>query len=150
MNYRSDKSLKFAKRLHKIFRIVHKQECIQVGCVPTAAVAISGGGSTSTDQTPPAFTRHPSARPDTHLLPGHVTSDAFLGRIGTPPPPPHPLTNTCENITFPHTLYADGKYRVYYHYRKSWIASSLHCPQPHRLHLINVCISYHSAHSCWQ
>ena len=70
-----------------------QQECIPVGCVPTAAAAISWGV----------------------WLPGGGLVSAYLWQ--TPPkadipPTPYPLpceqTDACENITFPHSSYAVG------------------------------------------
>ena len=62
-----------------------KQECIPVGCVLPAAVAVRGGGlhqspPTASGTRPPPRTRHPPG-PDT--------------------PPVNRITDTCKNITFP-------------------------------------------------
>ena len=87
-----------------------KQECIPVGCVPPAAVAVRGGlhqapsradpqsrpptgpGNTPDeappDQAPP--TSRPPAPGNRHRLPG-----------SRPPPPVNRITDTCKNITFP-------------------------------------------------
>ena len=63
-----------------------KQECIPVGCVPPASVAISGGW----------------------CLPfGRGGGSAHPPWMQTPP---RGKTNTCENITFPQTSFAGCKY----------------------------------------
>ena len=75
-----------------------KQECIPVGCVPPAAVAISGGFP----HTPPGA-RPPPIRDQTTPGPG------------TPPGTRHrplwteTLTHATENITLPQTSFAGDK-----------------------------------------
>ena len=66
-----------------------KQECIPVGCVPPAAVAVREGVSTRhpRDQTPPR-TRHPPRNQA---------------------PRPCGQTHTCKHITLPQTSFASGK-----------------------------------------
>ena len=44
---------------------MEKQECIPVGCVPTAPVAISGGGGTPPEQTPLPWARRPAEQTST-------------------------------------------------------------------------------------
>ena len=74
--------------------LILEQECIPVGWVPPAAVAITGslhthtpGTSPPRPGTPPPETRH------------------------TPPPPRTAfLTHACENITLPQTSFAGGNY----------------------------------------
>ena len=79
--------------------LILKQECIPVGCVPPAAVAIGGGGSVST--------RHPPR-------PGPPPWDQVLPPTGPNPPGPGTppwtefLTYASENITLPQTSFADG------------------------------------------
>ena len=106
-------------------------------CLPGGGVCLPVEGVSDTPwtdtfwQTPPSgqtaplwantlLGRHPRA--DTHWadtpLPGRhpLGRDPSLGRypLGRHPSIPHPLpceqTDTCENITFPHTSYAVGKY----------------------------------------
>ena len=61
-----------------------KQECIPVGCVPNAAVAVTGGlyppqAGTPPEQAPPQHT---------HTHPGHIPLNFPLG-CGHGPDPPH-------------------------------------------------------------
>ena len=91
-----------------------KQECIPVGCVPPAAVAVLGGlhqtprweQTTPLDQAPP-MTRHPTG---TRHPPRAGTFQEQASPWEQAPPTPrsrHPLppvnriTDTCKNITFP-------------------------------------------------
>ena len=115
-------------KLHDAVQL--KQECIPVGCVPSAAVAVSpGGGGACPDQARPGpgtlpgpgtpWTRHP--------LPGTTSPGADPPAAGIPPTrhplweqtppvarhagippamhagiarPPRGQTHTCKNITF--------------------------------------------------
>ena len=67
-----------------------EQECIPVGCVPSAAVAVLVGG----------------------VLGGPAQSEGcLLGRgicLGGCTPPMDRMTNACENILFPPLLLPDG------------------------------------------
>ena len=91
-----------------------QQECIPVGCVPSAAVASLQGGSasvhagipmppgpgTSREQTPPGLgtppqSRHPLPRDQTPPEPGTPWEQA---------PPLCGQTDACENITFATSL----------------------------------------------
>ena len=63
-----------------------KQECIPMGCVPTAPVAIWGEGSA----------RGGGCLPSGGIFPGECT----------PPPPPRGQTDTCKNLCA--TTVADG------------------------------------------
>ena len=73
-----------------------KQECIPVGCVPSAPVAISPGG-----RHPPPRSRHPPGA-DTHT-PRADTPGADTPWEQTPPQEQTPScgqTHACKNITF--------------------------------------------------
>ena len=87
------------KSIYKSGNII-EQECILVGCVPTAAVAISGEGSASPDQTPTLFW------PEIHPPRKETPRKELRNEI---PLPVNIMTHACENITFPHTPYAVGK-----------------------------------------
>ena len=62
-------------------KVVAQQECIPEGCVPSAAVAISGGGVSAQGRRLPRGG-----------LPGGCTH------------PPCGQTDSCKNITFPQLL----------------------------------------------
>ena len=64
---------------------LEKQECIPVGCVPTASVAISWGGGVSWGGGGGG------------LCPDTLQVDTPSIR---PPPPLNRMTHTCENINF--------------------------------------------------
>ena len=77
------------------------QECIPVGCVPSAAVAVGGGVSS------------PGTPPD-HAPPGPCTSRTMHtpGTMHTTRPdhaPPCGQTQACKHITLPQTSFAGGK-----------------------------------------
>ena len=77
--------------------ILHfQQECIPVGCVPPAAVAVPGG----LHQTPPG-SRHPSqgGTPQTRHPPDQAPPDQA---------PPCGQTHACKHITLPQTSFAGG------------------------------------------
>ena len=68
------------------------QECIPVGCIPPASVAVSGGwGCLPGDVSPGG------------VCPGGVCLGGCL-----PHPTPRGQTDACENITLPQTLFAGG------------------------------------------
>ena len=74
-----------------------EQECIPVGCVPSAAVAVSGGGSPHPPGTgSPPWEQAP-------LPPGAGTPPRAV-----PPPWTETLTHATENITLPQTSFAGG------------------------------------------
>ena len=82
-----DPPLKCALPINRIT----KQECIPVGCVPPAAVAVPGG---SPPGTPPGAGTPRSRHPP-----------------GADPPGPGPLCgqkHTCNHITLPQTSFAGG------------------------------------------
>ena len=74
------------------------QECIPVGCVPSAAVAVGGVYTRHPrDQTPPPSRHLPGSRhnpPPRSKPPGTKPPG-----VGTPPV--NRITDTCKNITFP-------------------------------------------------
>ena len=74
-----------------------EQECIPVGCMLPTAVAVSGGGCLH--QCPQDQAPHQDQVP---LRPGTPWDQA-------PPLWTEFLTHTCENSTFPQTLFAGGK-----------------------------------------
>ena len=92
------------------------KECIPVGCVPPAAVAVWGGSPPGTLP----WTMHVPLGPGTPLpldqappRPGTPLDQAPPGP-DTPPAPGPPLsteflTHACENITLPQTSFAGGK-----------------------------------------
>ena len=97
------------------------QECIPVGCVPPAAVAVRGGlhqappreytayppcCKASWDSTPPAA-RHAGIPPAMHA-----------GIPAPSPPPVNRMTNRCKNITLPQTSFAGGKDEAFYFCRQ--------------------------------
>ena len=72
-----DDSIQPPKKNKFVSKIRIKQECIPVGCVPPAAVAVGGSPSgTPRDQTPPGPGQNPTL-------------------------PMNRITDTCKNITFP-------------------------------------------------
>ena len=73
------------------------QECIPVGCVPPAAVAVPGGLHQATPQS-----RHPMG--------ADTPPEADTPREQTPPLWTEFLTHAYENITLPQTSFAGGKY----------------------------------------
>ena len=97
-----------------------KQECIPVGCVLPAAVAVQGGlhqvpprPSTPQDQTP-SPTRNPP--PGTRLPQNQASPKTRSPWDQTPPPTRHPSgtrhppvdRHTCKHITLPQTSVAGG------------------------------------------
>ena len=76
-----------------------KQECIPVGCVPSAAVAISGGVSAWG-----CLPRGVSARWGVCL--GGLSAQRGVSQheLGQTPLPMNRITDACENITFPQLL----------------------------------------------
>ena len=86
-------------KIHQISKIPKPQECIPVGCIPPASVAV-GGIST---RHPPR-TRHP---PDQAPLPPRTRHP-----LGTRHPldqAPPGQTHTCKHITLPQTSFSGGK-----------------------------------------
>ena len=77
--------------------VIHKQESIPVGCV-SPAFLVRGGGLPNPSGCRPPSRQNP-------LDAGHVTRDACWEAN----PLPCGQTDTCENITLPHTASADGK-----------------------------------------
>ena len=75
-----------------------EQECIPVGCVPPAAVAISGG--VSPPGIPPEQT------------PCKACWDTTCNACWDSTPPVNRMTNRCKNITLPQTSFAGGKYNI--------------------------------------
>ena len=73
-----------------------EQECIPVGYVLPASVAVSIGGVSASGS------KGPSPHPLHHTPSPHVP-------FTTTPPPRRGQTNSCENITLPQTLFASGK-----------------------------------------
>ena len=71
-------------------QIALKQECIPVGCVPSAMAAVSGGVGAS---------RGGASRGG--VLPGGVVSQHALRQT---PPPVNRMTDRCKNITFTTSL----------------------------------------------
>ena len=109
-------------KLHDAVQL--KQECIPVGCVPSAAVAVSPGGSAQTKHPPQTRhlppTRHHPLGADPHWS-GHPLDQ--VPHLGTDPRhckacwdttcntcwdstprPPCGQTHTCKNITFATSL----------------------------------------------
>ena len=102
----------------------NKQECIPVGCVPSAAVAVSPATHASTGHTchplphmPPTTHAPYHTCPPPHMPPCHActlchttpfTMHGPLCHAGPPfathAPPMDRMTDTCENITFPQLL----------------------------------------------
>ena len=103
--------------------IIKEQECIPVGCVPSAAIPVSpGGGCLSAEQTPPPgadippqqtppWSRHPPGAdnpppPSRHPRSRHPSEQTPRPRADTPrsrvqaPPPPRGQTDACKNKTF--------------------------------------------------
>ena len=73
-----------------------KQECIPVGCVPPAAVAVPGGAPPCT----PPGTRHP--HPPDQAPPREQAPPLPREQV---PPPVDRITDACENITLPQLRY---------------------------------------------
>ena len=95
----------------------NKQECIPIGCVPSAAVAICWGMSASVHagihplglglDTPQAWAwtpplgRHPPEPGDRHPLGRHPLGPGPRHAPGqTPPVPVNRMTDRCKNISF--------------------------------------------------
>ena len=109
----------FFLRLSEKYEIVIKQECIPVGCVPSAAVAVSGGGVVCLGGCLPGgvYPRGVSAKEGGRggLPSGGVSAqrgcmprDVCLGRgvsvggiYSSLPLPVNRMTDRCKNITFP-------------------------------------------------
>ena len=88
-------------------QIYGQQECIPVGCIPPAAVAIRGGSPPGTplEQIPPR-TRHPpfpadQAPPWDQAPPPRADTPTPPPGPGTSPPPVNRITDACKNITLP-------------------------------------------------
>ena len=99
-----------------------KQECIPVGCVPSASVAILGGGEGClSGGCLPRGVRPGSVYPGWCLprglsVQGDVCPRGCLSRgVSTPPPLTEFLTHACENITFPQLLFTDGHEKITEH-----------------------------------
>ena len=98
-------------KLDELNKIILKQECIPVGCVPSAAVAVppKGGlpqcmlGYHPSDQAPPPreqtlpWTKYPPRIDPREQTPPHQTPQ-------TRHPPVDRMTDTCKNITFATSL----------------------------------------------
>ena len=82
-------------------RKLHEQECIPVGCIPPAAVAIWGGLHQAPPRTDTPQSRHPQTR---YPLPEQTPNPP-----GTRHPPVNRMTNRCKNITLPQTSFAGCK-----------------------------------------
>ena len=80
-----------------------EQECIPVGCVPPAAVAVS---------TPPGARHPPGLGTPPSLGPGTPPpwDQASPPGPGKHPPPLNRMTDGCKNITLPQTSLAGGNY----------------------------------------
>ena len=91
----SSKTLDFQKNLK------YKQECIPVGCVPSAAVAVCGGGVSARE----------SAKGRGCLPRGVYPNGAHTPRTDF-------LTHACENITFPQPLLRTVKIWIKSGYRE--------------------------------
>ena len=92
---------------HQFLKIINKEECIPVGCVPPAAVAVRG----ALHQAPPLD----QASPRTRQLPQTWHSCPPPGTRHSPDPgtprdqaPPCGHTHTCKHITLPQTSFAGG------------------------------------------
>ena len=81
---------------------IGEQECIPVGCVPPAAVAVPGGlhQEPSPDQAPPW-----------EQTPLHQTPPWTRHPLGTRHLPVNRMTDRCKNITLPQTSFAGGNYK---------------------------------------
>ena len=90
-----------------------KQECIPVGCVPPAAVAV---GCLHQDQTPPPQD-HAPPRDQALPPPGPGTPPPDQAPPGTRHPPdqapPCGQTDTCKHITLPQTSFAGGNNKIW-------------------------------------
>ena len=85
------KVIAFAKSMQKLYKVISSweyQECIPLGCVPPASMAISGGGVSAQGGCLPVWLYTP--------LP--------IACWVTPPPRTEFLTHAYENITFPQLL----------------------------------------------
>ena len=93
---------------HQFLKIINKEECIPVGCVPPAAVAVREGGSPPGTPPGPGTPQDQAAPPDLALLPPPGTRHP--PDPGTPrdQAPPCGHTHTCKNITLPQTSFAGG------------------------------------------
>ena len=85
-----DTHFKFTLVVHVETEDFGKKECIPVGCVPSAAVAISGGFAT-----------------------GGVSACPRGVCLGGCTPPSRGQTDTYENITFPRLLLKNGQSRIF-------------------------------------
>ena len=100
-----------------------KQECILVGCVPPAAVAVPGGSPPGTPTPPQKQTPPGAGTPQDQTPPGtrHPPGPDSLWTRHLPPPGPDPplwtefLTHASENITLPQTSFAGGNNRLASH-----------------------------------
>ena len=101
------------ERILVFFKFVYEQECIPVGCVPFASVAICWpGGLLHTPQSShPPGSRHPPPRPAArhagippamHAGIPHPPGDLLQGMLGYHLPCGQ--THTCKNITFATSL----------------------------------------------
>ena len=88
-----------AKVRHRMGIYIHEQECIPVGCVPSAAVSVCLSACWNTSPwawTPPDLGLETLTPPPSldlgppHLPPGYGPGD---------PPPVNRMTDTCKNIT---------------------------------------------------
>ena len=85
-----------------------KQECIPVGCVPTATVAVCWGGvclSACWDTPPPGCGPGDTSSGSTPQPPHWVWAWRPARHAGIPPPPVNRLTDRCKNITLPQTSF---------------------------------------------
>ena len=95
------------KKIAEIHKTKRKQECIPVGCIPPAAVAIPGG--------PPVTQRPDPPRDQAPPGPGTPTRPGTLPEPGTHqdqvPPSPLWTDTTCKYIILPQTSFAGGNYQ---------------------------------------
>ena len=116
-------TISFIKETFSNLTSLYKQECIPVGCVPPAAVAIRGSPpGTPLDQTPlgpgiPPGADHPprSRHPPDQAIPRHPLDQAPNCTRHPPGPgtprdqaPPCGQTHACKHITLPQTSFAGG------------------------------------------
>ena len=95
----SEKKTSAILKILRIWWTYRRQECIPVGCVPPAVVAVWGG----LHQAPPWI------RPSQDQAPPGEDTPPGPDPPRTRHPPVNRMTNRCKNITLPQTSFAGGK-----------------------------------------
>ena len=79
---------------------LYSQECIPVGCVPSATVAVCFRGVSTPRQSIPPHSRHPPPPPGSCKACVDTTCNACWDST----PPVNRIIDTCKNITFSTSL----------------------------------------------